>query len=49
MKMVSARLEMPTSRVDITISVMTMALTRMKHVFMGIGSIQQIMVFLVMN
>ena len=49
MKMVSARLKVPTSRVHITVSVMTMVLTRMKHGYIGIGFIQQIMVLLVMK
>ena len=40
MKMVSARLKMPTLKVQITTSVMTMALMRMKHGCMGIGFIR---------
>ena len=40
---------MPTLRVHITVSVMTMALMQMKHESMGIGFIQRIMVFLVMK
>ena len=40
---------MITSKVHITVSVMTKALMRMKHGCMGIGFIRQIMVFLVMK
>ena len=49
MKMASARLKMLTLRLHITVSVMTMALMQMKHGCMGIGFIQQIMLFLVMK
>ena len=49
MKMVSARLKMPALKVQITTSVMTMALMRMKHGCMGIGFIRLVMVFLAMK
>ena len=48
-KMVSARLKLLTLEVHIAVSVMTMALLRMKHGCMGIGFVRQIMVFLVMK
>ena len=43
------RLKIPTLRVHITVSVITMALMQMKHGCMGIGYIQRIMVFSVMK
>ena len=49
MKMVSARLEILTLRVIITVFVMTMALMKMKHGYMGIGFIPRSMIFLVMK
>ena len=49
MKMVSARLKILTLRAQITVSVMTMALIRMKNGCMETGFIQLVMVFLVMK
>ena len=49
MKMVSVRLKMLTFKAPITAFVMTTALMQMKHGCMGIGFIQQIMLFLVMK
>ena len=49
MKMVSARLKMLTLKAYITVSVMTMALMRMKHGCMGIGFIRPFMVILAMK
>ena len=49
MKMVSTRLKMVILTVPIIVSVMTMALTQMKHGCMEIGFIQLVMVLLVMR
>ena len=48
-KMVLARLKMLTLNVHLTVSVMTMVLTRMKHRCMGIGFMRLVMLFLVMK
>ena len=49
MKMVSARLKILTLRAQITVSVMTMTLIRMKNGCMETGFIRLVMVFLVMK
>ena len=49
MNMVSARLKILTLKVHITVSVMTMVLTRMKNGCIGTGFKAMVMVFLAMK